>query len=124
MITENVYKVLEDEGVVSIVTQNSETGAHVVNTWNSYITITEDYHILIPAGRMFTTEKNLGDDNRILLTFGSRNVMGKFSLGTGFLVEGVGQFTSEGALFESMKERFEWIRALLIVTPKEVTQTL
>ncbi|HNU79713.1 MAG TPA: hypothetical protein PKG58_03105 [Bacillota bacterium] len=33
--------------------------AHVVNTWNSYIKITEEGNLLIPIGRMNTTEDNL-----------------------------------------------------------------
>ena len=52
-----MLEVLKNEGLVSIVTQSVE--AHVINTWNSYIEITEEGKLLIPAGRMNTTENNI-----------------------------------------------------------------
>jgi len=42
------YEVLKFEGVVSV-TSWAEGEAHVANTWNFYLVITEDERILIPA---------------------------------------------------------------------------
>ena len=69
-----MLEVLKNEGLVSIVTQSVE--AHVINTWNSYIEITEEGKLLIPAGRMNTTENNLIENNKVLMTLGSREVDG------------------------------------------------
>ena len=39
-LSEKFHEVLQHEGVVSIVSWGVET--HVVNTWNSYLVITDD----------------------------------------------------------------------------------
>lgn len=122
MISEKMLEVLKDEGVVSIVTQYRE--AHVVNTWNSYIKITEGGNLLIPAGRMNTTEDNIKGNNKILMTLGSREVDGFHSKGTGFLIEGVGEFLYQGKDYDIMKEKFPWMRATLIIKADRITQTL
>lgn len=122
MIPEKVMEVLKDEGIVSIVTQSKE--AHVVNTWNSYINITEDEEFLVPVGRMNTTEKNIKENNKVLMTFGSREVEGLMYKGTGFLIEGTGEFSYEGKNYDMMKEKFPWIRATLIIKADNITQTL
>lgn len=123
MIPEKMMEVLGHEGVVAIVTGGAE-GPHVVNTWNSYIKVTGEGRILIPAGRMKATEANLAEDNAIQLTMGSREVEGLQYKGTGFLVEGKGAFLENGPDFDLMKDRYPWIRAVLAVEPKTITQTL
>ena len=58
MLSEKFYDVLKNEGVVSIVSWG--TGEpHIVNTWNSYLVVTSDERILVPAYAMRKTEKNL-----------------------------------------------------------------
>lgn len=59
----------------------------MVNTWNSYIKINDDNKILIPAGMMNTTEKNIRQNNQVQLTLGSKEVQGINEPGTGFLVK-------------------------------------
>jgi len=46
-LTDKFHEVLQYEGVVSIVSWGVET--HVANTWNSYLVVTDDERILIPA---------------------------------------------------------------------------
>ena len=123
MISETFKQVLADECIVAIVTR-SESGPHVVNTWNSYVTITSDGSLLIPVSRMHKTEKNLDNDNRVLLTIGSRNVPGLRYVGTGFLVEGTAALETQDEHFERMKARFDWMRAVMVVKPETITQTL
>lgn len=122
MIPEKMREVLKYEGVVSIVSQNEE--AHIVNTWNSYLNINEEDNIIIPMGRMFKTEENLKMNNKILLTLGSREVDGFHSKGTGFLIEGTGNILYSGKEYDLMKEKFPWIRAILIIMINNTTQTL
>ncbi|MGI6442441.1 MAG: pyridoxamine 5'-phosphate oxidase family protein [Synergistaceae bacterium] len=122
MIPEKMIEVLKHEGVVSIVTQDIES--HVVNTWNSYLKIIEGEKVLIPAGGMNTTEGNLKENSRVLMTLGSREVEGFHSMGTGFLIEGIGRFFYEGEEFDQMKEKFPWMRAILVVKINNVSQTL
>lgn len=69
------FEILRHEGVVSILSRGVEP--HLVNTWNSYLTITADGRILIPAGGYRKTEENIAADNRVKLTLGSRQVPGK-----------------------------------------------
>lgn len=122
MIPEKMMEVLGHEGVVSIVTQAGD--AHVVNTWNSYIKITEEGYLLVPAGRMNTTEGNIKENNKVLMTLGSRAVDGFHSKGTGFLIEGFGEFLYQGEDYDLMKETFPWMRSALVIKPDKITQTL
>ena len=122
-IPEKAFKVLEHEGIVSIVTQY-ENKPHVVNTWNSYIQVTSEEYLLVPVGGMKNTEHNINKNNNVLITFGSREVDGFNSKGTGFLISGTAEFLYEGEYFNFMKEKFSWIRAVLLVKPLTITQTL
>ncbi len=123
MIPEKMVEVLKHEGVVAIVTQGDED-PHVANTWNSYLRITEEGKLLVPAGRMNVTENNLKKRENLLVTLGSREVDGFHSKGTGFLIEGSGEFLYEGEDYNTMKTNYPWLRATLEITPIKITQTL
>lgn len=123
MFNEKFLEVLKHEGVVSIVTYGSE-GAHVSNTWNSYITIISENKILIPAAAMMKTEKNINGNSKVKLTLGSRDVMGYRYMGTGFLLEGTAKFLKEGKEFDMMKEKFSFLTRVLEITVTSCKQTL
>jgi predicted pyridoxine 5'-phosphate oxidase superfamily flavin-nucleotide-binding protein len=123
MIPEKMLEVLKHEGVVAIATQG-DAGPHLVNTWNSYLEVTETGSLLIPAGYMNVTEANLAKNPKVLLTLGSREVAGLHGPGTGFLVEGTAAFLSSGPNFEAIKARFPWARAALEIGVESITQTL
>ena len=96
----------------------------MVNTWNSYVQITADGRLLIPAGYMQQTEANIVYNNNVLITLGSSKVAGKMGPGTGFLIKGTAAFISSGPDFDVMKARFAWARAVVVVTVVSVDQTL
>lgn len=125
MINEKLIEVLSHplDSVVAIVTQGKEE-PHVVNTWNSYIIVTTDDKLLIPVGGMNITEKNIGDNNNIWITIGNREVQGKMYNGTGLFIKGTARFLKDGTEFEMMKEKLDWIRAVLEVTIEKAVQTL
>ena len=123
MIPEKLMQVLKHEGVVAIVTTGND-GPHVVNTWNSYLHVTNDAHLLIPVGGMVRTEANVGMDHNILMTLGTREVEGLHGPGTGFLLRGSASFLRSGASFDFVKQRFSWIRAVMEVKVASATQTL
>jgi predicted pyridoxine 5'-phosphate oxidase superfamily flavin-nucleotide-binding protein len=123
MIPEKMLEVLKKDGVVAIATQGKD-GPHMVNTWNSYIRITEDERLLIPAGYMHLTEANIAANNKVLVTLGSSKVAGKNGPGTGFLIKGTAAFLTTGPDFEATKAIFKWARAALAVTITSATQTL
>ncbi|MDX8336949.1 MULTISPECIES: pyridoxamine 5'-phosphate oxidase family protein [Cetobacterium] len=123
MFNEKFLEVLKHEGVVSIVTCGSE-GAHVSNTWNSYITIVDENKILIPAAAMIKTEKNINENSNVKLTLGSHEVMGYRYMGTGFLLEGTAKFLKEGDEFNMMKEKFSFLTRVLEITVTSCKQTL
>ena len=123
LIPEKLMQVLGHEGVVAIVTMGKD-GPHVVNTWNSYVHVTKDGHFLIPVGGMHQTEANIGMSPRILMTLGARGVEGFRGPGTGFLVEGTASFVRSGDVFDEVKQKFPWIRAVLTVAVSTATQTL
>ena len=123
MIPEKLLEVLKYEGVVSIVTQGDKE-PHVVNTWNSYVKITENNRLFIPAGYMNETEANVDKNNEIQLTLGSKEVQGFHGPGTGFLVRGTAAFIKEGSEFEATKEKFPWARAILEVKVTSAVQKI
>lgn len=124
MISEKFYEVLKNEGIVTIVTWGKGE-PHVVNEWNSYLVVTEDERILIPAGIMHTTEKNINDNNKIKMALGSKNVKGRDNYqGTGFVVEGTARFLSSGAEFNMMKKKFKFLTRVLEITVTSAKQML
>ncbi len=122
MITEKFLDVISHEGVVALVTCGSD-GAHVSNTWNSFLVI-RDNKLLIPAAGMRETQKNIAQNNNIKITLGSRDVMGFKSMGSGFLVEGTAKFLESGEEYDLMKEKLPFLSRVLEVTPESIQQTL
>ncbi len=115
--------VIAKEGVVAIVSC-ADNEAHVANTWNSYLSFTDDHKILIPVFGMVKTRKKVEKNNRLLLTMGTKEIEGKMGPGTGYLIEGTGEFLKEGAEFEKIKEKFNWANRVLVVSPQSVKQTI
>ncbi len=122
MIPETLLEILKQDGIVAIATLG-EGGPHLVNTWNSYISISAEGRLLIPAGYMHRTEANLAFNPEVLITLGSSKVQGLHGPGAGFLIKGKGAFVTSGPDFELLKSKFDWLRATLAVTPNSVTQT-
>ena len=116
-------EVLKHEGVVSVTSWTSE-GAHVANTWNSYLRLTDDGRILLPAAWFTHTRKNIAVQDRVIVTLGSKEVEGKMGMGTGFVVEGTARALSEGPEFAMMKEQFPFLNNVLEITPTSVRQTI
>lgn len=122
MIDEKLMEILKQDGVVAIATLGPD-GPHMVNTWNSYIRVTPEGRLLIPAGYMHRTEANVAHNPEVLITLGSSKVQGLHGAGAGFLIKGKAAFLTEGPEYDLMKEKFSWLRAALVVTPDTVTQT-
>lgn len=122
-IPEKLREVLKKDGVVAIATLGDD-GPHLVNTWNSYVRLTDDGRLLIPAGFMNRTEANVAVNPEVLITCGSSKVQGKTSPGTGFLIEGTAAFAGSGPDFDRMKATFNWMRAVVVITMESATQTL
>lgn len=124
ILPQKFYDVLDHEGVVAIVSWG-ESEPHVVNTWNSYLVVTEDEHILIPAYGMRKTEKNTLVNNRVKLTLGSKDVLGyKDYQGTGFRIEGTASYLESGATYDLMKEKFSFLTRVLEITVTAIKQTI
>ena len=122
-IPETMLEVLTKDGVVAIATLGPD-GPHMVNTWNSYIRVSEDGRLLIPAGYFHKTEANIAANDKVLVTLGSSKVRGLNGAGTGFLVKGTATFVTSGPDFETVKSRFGWARATLAIAIDSATQTL
>jgi hypothetical protein len=123
MFTEKFLEVISKEGVVSIVSC-SDNEAHVVNTWNSYLVIPNDGRFLIPAWKMRKTEKKTLQNNKVLLTVGSKEVAGLIGPGTGFLIEGTAKFISSGPEYDMMKAKFSFLSRVLEITVNSIKQTI
>jgi len=123
MIPEKLLEVMKHDGVVAIATLGQD-GPHMVNTWNSYIKITNDERLLIPSGYMQVTVANIATNYNILITLGSSKVAGKNGPGTGFLIKGTAAFIISSPDFDTIKAKFAWARASLAITILSATQTL
>jgi len=122
-LSEKFLEVLKHEGVVSITSWGVET--HVVNTWNSYLVVTEDERILIPAYGFRKTEKNVVVNSHVILTLGSKEVSGyKDYPGTGFVIDGTAKYITEGDEYDFMKEKFSFLTRVLEITVDSAKQML
>jgi hypothetical protein len=122
MIPVKLQEIMKQDGVVAIATLGPE-GPHLVNTWNSYLKISPDGRLFIPAGFMHQTEANITHNPSVLITLGSSKVKGLHGLGAVFLIKGKARFVTSGPDFDFMKEKFSWLRATLAVTIETATQT-
>ncbi len=89
MIPDQLLKIMEKDGVVAIATVGPD-GPHLVNTWNSYLKISPDGRLLIPAGYMHKTEANIKHNPHVLITLGSSKIAGLHGPGAGYLIKGRG----------------------------------
>ena len=122
-LSEKLLEVIQHEGVVSIVSWGLET--HVVNTWNSYLVVTEDERILIPAYGFRKTEKNVNVNSNVKLTMGSKDVLGyKDNPGTGFLINGTARYISSGDEYDLMKKKYTFLTRVLEITVDTAKQML
>ena len=122
MISETLQEIMKQDGVVAIATLG-EDGPHMVNTWNSYLRISEDGRLLIPAGYMHRTEANIAFNPDVLITLGSSKIKGLYGPGAGFLIKGKAEFITSGPDFDILKANFDWLRATIAVTIESATQT-
>ena len=122
MFPEKLLEILKKDGIVAIATLGRD-GPHLVNTWTSYVRISADGRLLIPAGYMHRTEANVAFNPDVLITLASSKVQGLHGAGAGFLVKGKAAFITSGPDFDLLKSKFDWLRATLAVTPDSITQT-
>jgi predicted pyridoxine 5'-phosphate oxidase superfamily flavin-nucleotide-binding protein len=122
MIPEKLLEIMKTDGVVAIATLGKD-GPHMVNTWHSYVRVSSDERLFIPAGFMHKTEANITYNPNVLITLGSSKVKGLRGPGAGFLIKGKAAFITSGPDFDFMKEKFSWLRATLAVTIESATQT-
>lgn len=124
ILDDNFLSVLNNEGVVTIVSMG-ETEPHIANTWNSFIHITNDERLLIPAAGMQSTEKNIKTNNKVKLAIGSKEVIGFNNYqGCGFLIEGKASFIDSGIDYEFMKEKFSFISRVLEIKISSIKQKI
>jgi predicted pyridoxine 5'-phosphate oxidase superfamily flavin-nucleotide-binding protein len=122
-LPETLLEVLKKDGVVAIATLGPD-GPHMVNTWNSYVRVSDDGRLLIPAGYYHKTEANIAANNQVLVTLGSSKVQGLQGPGAGFLIKGTATFLKEGAEYDAVKSRFSWARAALSIRVDCAKQTI
>lgn len=123
MLTEKFTEMIRHEGVASIVSW-SNNEAHIVNTWNSYINVTEDGRVLIPAAGMYSIEGDIKENKKVKVTVGSKEVQGQYGPGAGIRIEGTAKFLTSGAEFDMMKGKFPFLSRVLEITVELSKQTL
>jgi len=122
-LSEKFLEVLKHEGVVSIMSWGVEP--HLVNTWNSYLVVTDNERILIPAYGFRKTQKNVDVNNKVKISLGSKDVLGyKDYQGTGFIIDGTARFFESGDEYDMMKSKFSWLNRVLEITVDNAKQML
>jgi len=122
-LSEKFIEVIKHEGVVSIMSWGVEP--HLVNTWNSYLVVTEDERILIPAYGFRKTQKNVDVNSKVKISLGSKDVLGyKDYQGTGFIVDGTASYIESGAEYDMMKSKFSFLTRVLEITVDNAKQML
>lgn len=122
-LSEKFLEVLKHEGVVSIMSWGVEP--HLVNTWNSYLVVTDDERILIPAYGFRVTQKNVDVNNKVNISLGSKEVLGhKDYPGTGFIIEGTANYIESGKEYDMMKSKFSFLTRVLEITVDNAQQML
>jgi hypothetical protein len=122
-LSDKFHQVLKHEGVVSIMSWGVDP--HLVNTWISFLVVTEDERILIPAYGFRKTQKNVNVNNQVKLALGCREVLGyKDYPGTGFVITGTARYIESGEEFDMMKNKFSFLTRVLEITVDEAKQTL
>jgi hypothetical protein len=122
-LSEKFLEVLKHEGVVSIMSWGVEP--HLVNTWNSYLVVTDDERILIPAYGFRKTQKNVEINNQVKISLGSKDVLGyKDYPGTGFIIEGTAAYIESGEEYDMMKSKFSFLTRVLEITVDKAKQML
>ncbi|NMA68479.1 MAG: pyridoxamine 5'-phosphate oxidase family protein [Desulfitobacterium sp.] len=117
MLTEKFHDVLKHEGVVTVVSWGTSLEPHIANTWNSYLVVTNDERILIPAAGFRKTEKNINANNKVKLSLGTKEVKGFNDYqGTGFIIEGTAKFVESGPEYDLMKEKYPFMNRVLEIT--------
>ena len=117
------FEVLQHEGIVAIMSWGIVP--HMVNTWNSYLVVTEDERILIPAYGFRKTQKNVEVNSTVKITLGSKNVPGyKDYPGTGFLVTGTAKYIESGEEYDMMKNKFSFLTRVLEISVDSAKQML
>lgn len=123
MFPENFLMTLSKEGVASIATWAGGE-PHLAATWNSYIHKTESDALLIPVMGMQTTQNNIAANNRVKMVIGSKEIMGKYGPGAGFLLEGTARFLHSGEELAMMQKRFTWAVCVMEITVMKIAQTV
>ena len=121
MLSEKLKLVFQNEGIVTIIAQGKDF-PHAVNTWNSYVELKDDY-LIIPVAGMNTMEAILNNNNKVLVTVGSRDVEGLHGAGAGFNINGVANIKSDGDEYTDIKNKFVWARAMMKIDINDYYQT-
>ena len=118
-------EVLEKTEWIAIATAGPE-GPHVVGTWGDYVCAfgIHDDTLLVPVGGMHRTEANLKTDKRVELLSGTRAVRGTHGPGKGCAITGTAEFQTAGPHFDTVKARFPWARAAMVMRVEEVMPQL
>ncbi len=121
MLDEKVIEILKHEGPATFATHGTD-GIHMAATWNSYVEVVDDSYLLIPAGHLNKTQRNVEEGSDVQMIVASKDVKGLQGKGAGFLLKGNARFEESGAVFDKMKSRFGWTRSVMVFNIKEVTE--
>ena len=121
MLNEKIIEILKHEGPATFATYGTD-GIHLAATWNSYIEPLQNDTLLIPAGHLNKTQRNVEAGSEVQMILASKDVAGLQGGGAGFLLKGKAKFEGEGANFDKVKSHFDWARSVMVFNVKEVTE--
>ncbi|RZD16060.1 MAG: pyridoxamine 5'-phosphate oxidase family protein [Candidatus Acididesulfobacter guangdongensis] len=114
----NIVKEVLDKTEMLVIGTCGADGVHLSATWGEYVKnigLIDDEIILIPSGGLSKTEENLKLKNNIEVLIGSKQVQSAHGAGQGISIFGKGEFVYSGEIFDRVKSKYSWIRAVLMI---------
>ncbi len=118
-LEEALREALRYPAPVSIVTVGDD-GSHLAGVWNSEVLVLDLGTIIVPAGRLVKTEKNVSEGSDVKMLLASPGTDG--GAGSGFRVTGRAEFHSSGPQYELVRSMFRWARAAMVISVDRLEQ--
>jgi hypothetical protein len=107
-----IREVLSLSAPVSLVT-SGEGGAHLIGVWNDDILISDENTLLVPVAGMKRTERNIKEGSPVGMLIAHRDIGDE---GAGFRIRGDADIHYFGERYDTVKEKFIWARAALVIS--------
>lgn len=121
-----VKEITRYEGVTTIISWGSSEEPNARATWNTYLQFKDDNKILIPVAGFTSIQQDVKVNDTVKLLFGTTEIEGMngYKGGTGYLLKGRAEFIESGEDFDKIKEDYQWINKVMVITVEDTKQLI